>query len=326
MSVAGPVISDKPETNSLSNVISVVPNGQKKLLPINGKQIAYLEQGSGDPIVFVHGGFGSALIWRKLLPLMSNFGRCIALDLPGYGESSPYSPSLNLESFVTQQRQAFDDFLKAIGVTGNITLFVHGVTGISVLDWAFYNSDSIKAIAHAAGCFVDSDKTIGLGFLDRRRSPGAHELFLDHGHLIGHIVKRNFGGKLPDSVLKDILSPMFGNRQTRAAIAGYLFNIPSYGKPALSHESVLQYTNWLRNSPIPKLRIKSGEVTRDLLSSYQKVTDDFRNQKDVEVEGGLFLPEENPIDLANALINWLEELGVAEEGFKKDMPIGSFPR
>lgn len=319
--VANPLIVNEKSKNSLSSIVSTFPHIQKKRLSVNGKQIAYLEQGSGNPIIFVHGGFGSALIWRKLLPLISHYGRCIALDLPGFGDSDPVSQSNDVRPFLTLQRQAFSDFLKALNITENITIFAHGITGISVLDWAFYNADSIKAIVHAAGCFVEEEKKAGIRLLDRRLMPGAHELFLDHGHLIGHIVKRNFGGKLPEDALKDILRPMFGDRQTRSSIAGYLFNVPSYGKPTLSHESVLQYTNWLRESPIPKLRIKSGEVTRDLLKNYQQVTDDFRNQKDVEVEGGLFLPEENPVELANALTDWFEELDAMRETSEQEVPI-----
>ncbi len=308
--ISGNIVAEL-EPPSSHNDISVIPQSSKKCVRVNGKQVTYIEQGSGDPIVFIHGGFGSALVWRKLLPLMSHAGRCIAIDLPGYGDSAPVSQSTNVDQFIDLQREAFGDILEALGVTDNITLFVHGITGMSVLDWVFRNSDSIKAVAHAAVCFVDNKKEAGLGFLCRRRTPGAHELFLNHGYLIGKIVKRLFGGKLPEDVLTDFLRPMFGDRETRSAIAGYIFNVPSYGEPLLEHDRVLSYTDWLRHSPIPKLRIKSAEITEDLLKSYQLVANDFLNQKDVVVEGGFFLPEENPVQLANALLNWFDELDAA---------------
>lgn len=314
---ASPFAKSVLEAEPLSDIVSIIPYEQKQYLDINGKQFAYLEQGSGDPIVFVHGGFGSALIWRKVIPLLSPFGRCIALDLPGYGDSDPIPQATDLDSFIGEQTQAFDDFLKAVGATKNLTLFAHGITGVAVLNWAQRHSNSIRAIAHAAGCFVDKEKSVGVRFLDTRRTPGAHELFLNQGHLIGQIIKRLFSGNLPEEVIADIMRPMFGDKHTRGAISGYLFNTPSYGYPARAHETVLQHTNWMRESTVPKLRIKSAEVTSDLLRKYDQVADDFRNQTDIEVDGGLFLPEENPVKLASALLNWLEEIESKRQALEK---------
>jgi pimeloyl-ACP methyl ester carboxylesterase len=60
---------------------------------INGQQIAYAESPAGDgdhTVILVHGNSSSAKTWR---PLMAHdFGRrfrCIALDLPGHGDSDP---------------------------------------------------------------------------------------------------------------------------------------------------------------------------------------------------------------------------------------------
>ncbi|MFG1603188.1 alpha/beta fold hydrolase [Actinoplanes sp. NPDC049265] len=61
-------------------------------MEIDGQRIAYLESAadSGRAVVLVHGNSSSATTWH---PLMSgDFGRrfrCIALDLPGHGQSPP---------------------------------------------------------------------------------------------------------------------------------------------------------------------------------------------------------------------------------------------
>jgi pimeloyl-ACP methyl ester carboxylesterase len=63
---------------------------------VNGQQIAYLEspadRSDGDDytVIFVHGNSSSAKTWRPLMA--DDFGRrfrCIALDLPGHGQSEP---------------------------------------------------------------------------------------------------------------------------------------------------------------------------------------------------------------------------------------------
>jgi pimeloyl-ACP methyl ester carboxylesterase len=59
------------------------------MVRVNGHEIAYLESsGTGRPVVFVHGNSFSSRIWAPLLegPFGDRY-RCLALDLPGHGES-----------------------------------------------------------------------------------------------------------------------------------------------------------------------------------------------------------------------------------------------
>jgi epoxide hydrolase 4 len=54
----------------------------------NGIRIRYVEQGSGEPIVFLHGFPDFSYSWRHQFPALSAAGwRCIAPDLRGYNES-----------------------------------------------------------------------------------------------------------------------------------------------------------------------------------------------------------------------------------------------
>lgn len=59
---------------------------QKQLLPLKPYSAAYLEQGTGTPIVFLHGFLGDASNWRYVMDALPNH-RCIALDLLGFGSS-----------------------------------------------------------------------------------------------------------------------------------------------------------------------------------------------------------------------------------------------
>ena len=52
-----------------------------------GGTLAYTEQGTGFPLVFIHGLGSSIPAWQKNLPFLSKHFRCLALDLPGYGKS-----------------------------------------------------------------------------------------------------------------------------------------------------------------------------------------------------------------------------------------------
>ncbi len=60
---------------------------QKKRQPVLGLEMAYIDQGQGDPIVFLHGNPTSSYIWRNIIPHVQELGRCIAPDLIGMGDS-----------------------------------------------------------------------------------------------------------------------------------------------------------------------------------------------------------------------------------------------
>ena len=60
---------------------------EKKFIEVNGKRIAYVEMGTGDPIIFQHGNPTSSYLWRNIMPVLASRGRCIAVDLIGMGDS-----------------------------------------------------------------------------------------------------------------------------------------------------------------------------------------------------------------------------------------------
>src|SRR5829696_7891954 len=54
------------------------------------REIAVHESGSGKPVLLVHGSGMSGATWAPLLAHLRD-RRAIAIDLPGFGSSDPYS-------------------------------------------------------------------------------------------------------------------------------------------------------------------------------------------------------------------------------------------
>ena len=64
-----------------------------RFIEISGSKIHYIEEGTGDPIVFIHGNPTSSYLWRNIIPYLTPYGRCIAIDLIGMGKSD--KPDIN---------------------------------------------------------------------------------------------------------------------------------------------------------------------------------------------------------------------------------------
>ena len=64
----------------------------KRYAQVLGHRMAYIEQGQGSPIVFLHGNPTSSWLWRLVIAELAGHGRCIAPDLIGMGDSAKLPP------------------------------------------------------------------------------------------------------------------------------------------------------------------------------------------------------------------------------------------
>ncbi len=68
---------------------SAHPEQLKRLAIEGGGEIAYREQGTGAPLLLLHGITEDQRAWDELAPLLARDARVIRIDLPGHGASSP---------------------------------------------------------------------------------------------------------------------------------------------------------------------------------------------------------------------------------------------
>ena len=97
---------------------------EKKFKSIHGTNMAYVDEGSGDPIVFLHGNPTSSYLWRNVIPHVEDLGRVIAPDLVGMGDSEKLeNPNADSYKFVEHRKYLFG-LLEALEVEENVTLVV----------------------------------------------------------------------------------------------------------------------------------------------------------------------------------------------------------
>lgn len=90
---------------------------EKKFIDVNGIKTCYIEQGSGEPLILIHGGGAGANgygNWFACLPLLGRHFRTIAVDMVGFGNSDSPDPA----GFEYSQKSRYDHmagFIKALG-------------------------------------------------------------------------------------------------------------------------------------------------------------------------------------------------------------------
>lgn len=104
---------------------SSIPFNQQSLRLNSGIHLSYYEEGSGrHTLLFIHGLGSNKKCWRKNISVLRNHCRCIALDLPGYGDSSIGSFPYNMSFFAT----VINDFVIQKELT-NVTVVGHSMGG-----------------------------------------------------------------------------------------------------------------------------------------------------------------------------------------------------
>lgn len=121
---------------------------EKKRASVLDSRMAYVEIGTGDPIVFLHGNPTSSYLWRNVIPHLCDRARCIAPDLIGMGDSDKLPASGPGRYRFEEHRRHLDALLEQLGLGDRVVLVLHDWGSALGFDWARRNPGRVRAIAY----------------------------------------------------------------------------------------------------------------------------------------------------------------------------------
>lgn len=286
-------------------------NYQKRFKTVAGKKIAYVEAGSGEPIVLLHGNPTSSFLWRNVIPELENSGRVIVPDLIGQGDSEklPAGEGADRYSFEVAYRY-LDGLLSELGVSQNVTLVIHDWGSGLGFHWAKNNPEAVRGVAYMEGIvcplswqdWPESARGIFEGF----RSAKGEDLVLQRNMFVEAV--------LPSSVIRDLTETEmaayrapFATPDDRQPTLNWPRQIPIEGEPPHMVDLVTDYGNFMAGSSIPKLFINAdpGSI---LTGAARDFCRSWPNQQEVTVKGAHFVQEDSPVEIGQAVAAWLETI------------------
>ncbi len=140
------IIGQNSETKTKSMLDLAYPYQTKFAHLGDSIQLAYVDEGSGDPtLIFIH-GLGSYLpAWKKNIDSLKLHFRCIAIDLPGYGKSSKGDHPYNMSFFASVVRQFIDQL-----ELQNVVLVGHSMGGQISITTVLQNTGHISKLVLVA--------------------------------------------------------------------------------------------------------------------------------------------------------------------------------
>jgi pimeloyl-ACP methyl ester carboxylesterase len=136
-----------------------------KYVDLHGERVAYVDEGSGEVLLLLHGMAGSSQTWRSVIRPLSRQFRVIAPDLPGHGESNKPRSDYSLGAFAALLR----DLLDELGVT-RATIIGHSLGGGVAMQFLYQHPDYAQRLILIGSGGLGPDVGLTLRLLS---APGA---------------------------------------------------------------------------------------------------------------------------------------------------------
>ena len=284
---------------------------EKKFTTVKGKKIAYVEEGSGDPIVLLHGNPTSSFLWRNVIPELVESGRVIVPDLIGQGDSEKLPVSEGPERYSLEVAYSYvDGLLESIGANENVTLVIHDWgSGVGFL-WAMRHPAAVKGVAYMEGIVKPvswSDwPESAVGIFKGFRSDKGEDLILNRNMFIEGVLPSSVIRPLSNAEMDAYRAPHL-ETDDRQPLLNWPRQIPIEGEPEDVVALVNEYGAFMAASDIPKLFINAdpGSI---LVGPQREFCRSWPNQQEVTVKGLHFIQEDSPVEIGQAVANWLKVL------------------
>ncbi len=175
---------------------------RQRIAEIGDRFISYVEEGTGEPVVLLHGIPSWGYLWHRLLPPLAGSHRVCIPDLIGFGYSDKRDC---FDRSIARQAEAIDAWMEKVGIKraavighdvgGGValrlaTLFPGRVARLCLIDSVCYDSWPIEAV-------------LEFGHPDTRRRLSAWTAIL----LMKQAMKTGFASSPSDDLLDGLLAP-----------------------------------------------------------------------------------------------------------------------
>ena len=272
---------------------------------IDGVRIHYVDEGSGPPILMVHGQPTWSYLYRKMiLPLVAAGYRCIALDLMGFGLSDKPTD----ESVYTLRRhvELVTGLIGKLQLKG-ITIVGQDWGGPIGLRYAIDHQDNVRALI----ILNTMVKTIPIPLLFRLvlRSGGLSSFLIRRMDLFRKVAFRQgwtFRRPIENGVLEQYKMP-HPTPASRAGIAAFPKMIPGNDlHPNAKYISEIEST--LREWDIPVLVMFSDRDIAFKVGEGRRIAEMVPNGRfEIVRDAGHYLQEDAGEEIAERMVTFLRD-------------------
>lgn len=272
----------------------------RKRIAVLDSEMAYVDTGAGDPIVFLHGNPTSSYLWRNIIPHLETQGRCLAPDLIGMGQSDKAPKG----SYRFADHAAYlDAWFDALALD-RVILVVHDWGSALGFHWARRHPARVAGIAYMEAIvrpvtwqdWPEDARKVFQGM----RSPAGETMVIEKNVFVERILPASVLRPLQESEMAVYRARFAEPGESRRPTLTWPREIPIEGEPADVVAIVEDYAAWLAKSDAPKLFVNAdpGSI---LTGSQRAFCRTWPNQQEVTVHGSHFIQEDSPHEIGEAI-------------------------
>lgn len=280
-----------------------------KYVEVHGSKMHYVEQGQGDPIVFIHGIPTSCYLWRNILPPIAKHARCIALDLIGMGKSD----KPDIEYTVFDHIKYVNGFVEALDLK-NVTFVLHAWGSVIGFEVARHHQDRLRAIACLESHLrvPDSRDMVSLPVQELTAilelPDGGYDIVMNSNYFVNRVLPRGVLRRLSEKELRHYQEP-FNQPGSCKPLWQYLQDLPLGDENNEVTQLISKYSEWLKTCDVPKLMMYAIPGFITTVATVQWAKENISNIKSVDVGDGLhYAQESNPEKIASEIESWYTSL------------------
>ena len=283
----------------------------KKYKDIKNSKMAFVDEGSGDTFLFLHGNPTSSFLWRNIAPHVEDIGRIVIPDLIGMGDSDKLEGVDNPGYKYHGQYSYLTALMYELDLGDNIHLIIHDWGSAMGFQFARENQDRIKSITYMEAIVMPltwdqwpdpATKIFGLF-----RSEAGEELVLEKNFFVERILLADSSTGYTEEEKSEYIRPFINPGEDRRPTLTWPRQIPLDGEPSEVVDEVRLNAEFHKESDIPKLFINAdpGSI---LIGDQREFARSWKNQTEITVSGNHFIQEDSSEEIGAALRNFVESL------------------
>jgi len=289
---------------SITTVSAADPHPRRRARVLDS-EMAYVDTGAGDPVVFLHGNPTSSYLWRNVIPPVAQRHRCLAPDLIGMGDSGR-NPA-GAYRFRDHARY-LDAWFEALGLNQRVALVIHNWGSALGFYWAHRHPQRMRAVAYMEAIVQPlswSDwPEAARKIFQALRSPAGEEMVLQKNVFVERLLPASVLRGLTEAEMAVYRKPYREAGESRRPTLSWPREIPIDGEPADVAEIVRSYGRWLADASLPKLFVNADPGVI-LVGAQREFCRTWRNQREITVRGSHFIQEDSPAEIGQTIADFL---------------------
>lgn len=303
--------TEEPKSATESNISPDYPYSPH-YIDIFGSKMHYIDEGSGETILFLHGNPTWSYLWRNIIPHLAHKGRCIAPDLIGFGRSD--KPDIEYQWF--DHVKYLERFIEVMGLK-NITLVLHDQGSGLGFHYAMRHENNVRGIAFFEAIvrpfpwnefstpeFRELFQVFRAGGIDSE----GWKMIVEQNFFIEKLLPQAAGRPLTEQEMNYYREP-FRDTKSRVPIWQFPRETPIGGEPKDVWDTVSEYSKRLQQSKLPKLMLYAEPGALLTKENVDWCKRNISNLESVYLgPGAHFLQESSPHRIGREIAKWYSRL------------------